>query len=175
MWNESRSRGLAPPARGYGRGMPRIPRSALPDGAFHVTARGVDGTPIVIDDLDRLFLAALVRGTAGALGWGCRAWCLMTNHFHLVVEATSARVSEGMKRINQLHAQRFNRRHGRRGHLFQDRFASQVIEDDDYLEVVCAYVLANPLRAGLTTRAEDWRWAGLGTPSFAEGGRPGRR
>jgi REP element-mobilizing transposase RayT len=74
-----------------------------------------------------------------------------------------------MKRINGLHAQRFNHRHGRRGHLFQDRFASWLIEDDEYLEVVCRYVLANPVRAGLTKRAEEWRWAGLGTPSFAAG------
>ena len=149
--------------------MPRVPRSSLPDGVFHVTARGVDGAPIVADDLDRLFFVALVRGTVSAFEWACHAWCLMTNHFHLVVEAPQPRVSAGMKRINQLHAQRFNRRHDRRGHLFQGRFAAFVIADDDYLEAVCRYVLANPVRAGLTERVEDWRWAGLGTPSLAEG------
>jgi putative transposase len=149
--------------------MARIPRSELPDGAYHLTARGVNGGPIVLDDLDRLFFAALLRSTVLSLDWCCHAWCLLTNHFHLVVEAPRVRVSAGMKRINGLYAQRFNHRHARRGHLFQDRFASWVIDDDDYLTAVCNYVLANPVRAGLTERAEDWRWAGLGTPSFADG------
>jgi putative transposase len=152
----------------------RIPRSALPDGAYHVTSRGVDGAPIVRDDFDRLFFVGLVRGTVALHDWLCHAWCLMTNHFHLVVESPHAPLSAGMKRINQLHAQRFNRRHDRRGHLFQDRFASYPIDDDEYLEAVCRYVLANPVRAGLTARVEDWRWAGLGVPSFAAGS-PTRR
>ncbi|MDQ3823748.1 MAG: transposase [Actinomycetota bacterium] len=149
--------------------MARVPRSALPDGAYHITARGVDGAPIVLDDLDRLFFARLLRSTALTLDWGLHAWCLLTNHFHLVVEAPRIRVSAGMKRINGLYAQRFNLRHARRGHLFQDRFASWVIEDDDYLETVCGYVLANPVRAGLVRSVEEWRWAGLGIPSFAPG------
>ena len=151
--------------------MARIPRSALPDGAYHITARGVDGAPIVLDDLDRLFFARLLRATVATFDWSCRAWCLMTNHFHLVLEARRADVSAGMKRLNGLHAQRFNHRHARRGHLFQDRFASWLIDDDEYLEIVCHYVLANPVRAGLTSRPEDWRWAGLGPPSFAAGSR----
>ena len=151
--------------------MARIARSALPDGAYHVTSRGVDGDAIVRDDFDRLLFAKLLRGTITEFGWGCRAWCLLTNHFHLVLEARRSDVSAGMKRLNGLHAQRFNSRHGRRGHLFQDRFASWVIDDDDYLEVACEYVLANPVRAGLTDRPEDWRWAGLGAPSFAVGSR----
>jgi putative transposase len=146
----------------------RIVRSTLPDGRYHVTARGVHGEPIVLDDLDRLFFAALLRGTAVLHDWACHAWCLMTNHFHVVVEAEIDRISVGMKRVNQLHAQRFNLRHGRRGHLFGDRFASFVIDDDEYLEAVCGYVLANPVRAGLAERVEDWRWSGLGLPSFGE-------
>ena len=149
--------------------MARLPRSELPDGAYHITSRGVDGAPIVADDLDRLFFVALVRGTVSAFEWACHAWCLMTNHFHLVVEAPRVRVSAGMKRINGLHAQRFNHRHARRGHLFQDRFASWVIDDDEYLHAVCEYVLANPVRAGLVGRVDEWPWAGLGTPSLGLG------
>jgi REP element-mobilizing transposase RayT len=135
-----------------------------------VIARGVNRAPIVADDLDRLFFAGLLRGTIALFDWGCHAWCLMDNHFHLVIEAPRARLSAGMKRINQLHAQRFNHRQGRTGHVFQGRFASYVIEDDEYLEAVCRYVIANPVRAGLTVRADDWRWCGLGPPSFDEGG-----
>jgi putative transposase len=151
--------------------VPRIARNLLPDGVFHVTSRGVDGAPIVLDDLDRLCFVGLLRGTTALYEWACHAWCLMTNHFHVVVEAPTTRLSAGMKRINGLHAQRFNRRHGRRGHLFQDRFAAEVVDEDDYLETVCRYVLENPVRAGLSARPEDWRWAGLGPPSYAPGSR----
>ena len=151
--------------------MARIARGSLPDGAYHVSSRGVDGEPIVRDDFDRLFFARLLRATVSAFNWDCRAWCLLTNHFHLVLEARRADLSAGMKRLNGLYAQRFNGRHRRVGHLFQGRFASWVIDDDDYLEIACESVLANPGRAGLTERVEDWRWAGLGAPSFAVGSR----
>jgi REP element-mobilizing transposase RayT len=167
MWIDLRAASVpgSPPATVVA--MARIPRSELPDGVYHITSRGVDGAPIVVDDLDRLFFVTLVRSTVVGLDWVCHAWCLLTNHFHLVIEAPRVSVSAGMKRINGLHAQRFNHRHARRGHLFQDRFGARVIEDDDYLEAVCGYVLANPVRAGLTKRVEDWRWCGLGTPTVA--------
>jgi putative transposase len=176
LWNKARGGLSAAALRATVAFVPRIPRSALADGAYHVTARGVNGAPIVVDDLDRLFFASLLRGTATLFEWVCHAWCLMTNHFHLVVEAPQVGLSGGMKRINQFHAQRFNTRHDRSGHLFQGRFAAELIADDDYLEAVCEYVLGNPVRAGLTQRPEDWRWSGLGPPSFGAGSalrRPG--
>jgi len=89
----------------------------------------------------------------------CHIYCLMPNHFHLVLEGKLDNVSAGMHQLNGLYATRFNRRHERTGHLFQGRFGLRVIEDESYLEDACRYVLENPVRAGLCERAEDWPWS----------------
>jgi len=138
--------------------MARRLRSDLPDGFFHVTARGVDGTAIVRDDEDRHGFLELLADAAGHYRWRCHAFCLMDNHYHVVLEATQEDLSNGMHRMNGVHAQRFNLRHGRRGHLFGDRFASWVIATEDHLFAACRYVLENPVRAGLCERPQDWPW-----------------
>jgi REP element-mobilizing transposase RayT len=84
----------------------------------------------------------------------------MGNHYHLVVEARLERISDGLRRLNGLHAQRFNERHGRVGHLFGDRFHARVIRDDEQLASACAYVWNNPVRAGLCPAEADWPWSG---------------
>jgi putative transposase len=145
----------------YGRRVTRQLRSDLPDGIFHVTARGVDGTVIFLDDTDRLRFLDLYRQSVERHDWLCHTFCLMTNHYHLVVEAARAAVSAGIHRLNGLHAQRFNRCHRRTGHLFGDRFSSWVIEDEEHLTAACEYVLHNPVRAGLCERPEDWPWSGI--------------
>ena len=83
----------------------------------------------------------------------------MDTHYHVVAGARRVELSDGMHRLNGLHAQRFNRRHSRTGHLFGDRFASWLIEDEEYLGNACRYVLENPVRAGLATDVGDWPWA----------------
>lgn len=137
--------------------MARRPRHDLPDsGAFHITMRGVDGCDIYRDDDDRYrFLRLLGLGTRVA-EWRLLAYCLMRNHFHLVVLGELERISKGMHAVAFRHAQAFNRRHLRRGHLYQDRFHAQVIRDDEHLGAACAYVLGNADRAGVT----DWPWRG---------------
>jgi REP-associated tyrosine transposase len=124
-----------------------------------VTARAVFGTALFENDLDRIDFLQLLGSTAALLEWRCHAHCLMGTHYHLVLEATQARLSEGMRRLNGSYARRFNKRHGRRGHLFDERFASWVIRDERHLEAAIAYVLENPVRAGLCAQAEDWQWA----------------
>ena len=86
------------------------------------------------------------------------ALCLMTNHYHLVVETPRPQLSAGFHRLNGVYAQRFNNRHERRGHLFGDRFWSSVIDSEEYLAAVCRYVLGNPVRAGLCELSHDWPW-----------------
>jgi putative transposase len=143
------------------RRVPRRPRSELPDeGVFHLVARGVDSCAIVRDDDDR-------RGFLGQLGdslrrfdLSCYAFCLMNTHYHLVAEGQLAAISRALHRLNFLHAQRFNRRHERTGHLFGDRFSAWLIWDERHLENTCNYVLANPVRAGLCEYREDWPWSG---------------
>jgi putative transposase len=140
--------------------MARQPRSELPDGFFHVTARGVAGGDLFRDDVDRALFVELLARAGITFRWACHAYCLMTTHYHLLIESSRPALSHGMHRLNGLYAQNFNARHGRRGHLFEERFSAYVIEGDAYLENACYYVLHNPVRAGLCESAEDWPWNG---------------
>ena len=141
--------------------MGRQPRCNLPEfGAFHVINRGVDRQAIYRDDEDWLFFTMLLRRAAANFGWTLAAYVLMTNHFHLIVIGELERLSRGMHSLSFRYATNFNDRHARTGHLFQGRFGAKSIEGDEYLERVCAYVLANPVRAGLCDRFEDWPWLG---------------
>jgi len=85
--------------------------------------------------------------------------CLMTNHFHLVLETVRPLLSAGMQRLNGRYAGWFNRKYGRTGHLFGDRFGARVVESDSYLAEVCTYVINNPVRAGLCAHPADWPWS----------------
>jgi len=140
--------------------VPRILRSHLDDGYFHVTARGNRSSILFVDDLDRIDFLQLLRSTKKRFEWRCLAHCLLGTHYHLIVEASRENLSAGMQRLNGVYARRFNRRHGYRGHVFEDRFASFVIEDEPHLQAAVTYVHQNPVRAGLCKRAEDWRWSG---------------
>jgi REP element-mobilizing transposase RayT len=139
--------------------MPRLPRNHLGDGYFHATARAVFGAELFTDDLDRLDFLKLFRSTAALFDWRCHAHCLMGTHYHLVLAATRASLSDGMRRLNGDYARRFNKRHGRRGHLFDERFSSFAVEDERHLEAAIEYVLQNPVRAGLCEDARDWQWS----------------
>ncbi len=141
--------------------MARRPRYVFSDGSFHVTARGAGRIAIYRDDDDCRTFLGLLGLVARTHRWRVHAFCLMTNHYHLVVEATVAQLSAGFQRLNGRYAQSFNGRHGRWGHLFGERFWSGQIEDEDELGAVCRYVVANPVRAGLCAYPADWRWIGL--------------
>lgn len=146
--------------------MGRVPRTSLPDGYFHVVARGVAGGPIFLDDADRAAFLRLVALCERRHGWTCHALTLLSTHYHLVLETTRERLSAGLHSLNGRYARLFNRRHGRFGHLFAERFAARVIESDEYLYDACAYVLLNPVRAGLCDRPDDWPWS---SSSFGAG------
>ena len=138
--------------------MARRPRSLLPDGFFHLTARGVARAAIYRADDDYRFFLSLVRRVTERWAWDWHALCLMPNHYHFVVETTRAALSDGMHRVNGLYAAAFNDKYRRSGHLFGDRFAARAIDDEDYLRATCRYVALNPVRAGLCEHAEDWPW-----------------
>jgi len=87
------------------------------------------------------------------------AFCLMTNHYHLLVELTAPRLSVGMQVLNTTHAVRFNRRHEGAGHVFDARFHSTLVDDMDYGQEVVRYIALNPVRAGLCDRPEQWPWS----------------
>lgn len=141
--------------------MPRLPRAALPvSGIYHVTSRGVDRCAIFLDDDDRKAFVESIRTTGKRLRWKCHAYCLMGNHYHLIVETSLDRLSAGFHRVNGIYAQRFNKRHDRVGHLFQDRFHARVLRDDEHLGHACEYVWNNPVRVGLCDEAHEWPWGG---------------
>ena len=138
--------------------MPRVPRSLFPDGLFHVATRGVAKMPIYHDDNDRRNFLSLLALVVQDYEWTCQAFCLMTNHYHLVLEATREDLSDGMQILNGDYAQGFNDKYGRWGHLFGDRFWSRSLHEDE-LEHVCLYVMENPVRAGLCEAIADWPWS----------------
>ena len=138
--------------------MPRVLRRELPpEGIYHVTARGISGQPIFVHDLDRLDFLSLFDKATSTATWTCQAWCLMDTHYHFVLETSMHALSQAMHRLNTAYAQRFNRRHRRRGHLFESRFSAWVIRDEKHLEATCQYVFDNPERAGIET---PWPWRG---------------
>jgi putative transposase len=139
--------------------VPRIPRSALPDGYFHVTSRGNRGAHIFLADLDRLDFLDLLRSTVVRSEWRLHAHCLMGTHYHLLLDAPRERLSEGMHRLNGVYALRFNRRYGLKGHLFETRFSSHVLRDESHLSAAVLYILENPVRAGLCNDPSDWPWS----------------
>jgi REP element-mobilizing transposase RayT len=132
-----------------------------------VTTRGVARSTIARDDADgRLFLTLLAEVTRRAR-WDCQVFCLMPNHYHLIVASELAWLSHGMHRLNGTYAEAFNARYARSGHLFGDRFAAWTIRDDEHLRAACAYVLQNPVRAGLCDSADEWPWSGASTSILA--------
>jgi putative transposase len=141
--------------------MPRRPRSDLPEvGAYHVASRGTNHGDIYLDDIDRKSFMTILGRVVATHEWKCHAFCLMTTHYHLIVETERSKLSRGMQVLNGRYAQLFNQRHDRDGHLFRARYAVYVIEDEVGLEASCLYVLENPVRAGLCEKPSDWVGAG---------------
>lgn len=91
--------------------------------------------------------------------WTCLAYCLMTNHYHVILQLTEPNLSVGMQRLNWLYALRFNERHGHVGHLFESRFHSRSIATTEHLMTALGYVVLNPVRAGLCSDPAEWNWS----------------
>ena len=106
-----------------------------------------------------MFVVLLER-TARQLDWQIHAYCLMTTHYHAVIETQHSNLSRGMQRINSRYVREFNGRWARFGSLVATRFTSRLIEDDDYFSEACRYVFMNPVSAGLCKKPADWRWSG---------------
>lgn len=149
------------PARRIFDEMPRPLRSLYPPGYYHVFARGVNRCEIFRSRADRIEFLRLLAAAVPRFRWSCWAFCLMSNHYHLVLEARQPRLSAGMQWLNGVYAARFNLAHGRVGHLFGGRFGAIAIESEDQLAVTCDYVLQNPVRAGICATAADWPWSRL--------------
>ncbi|HSE04322.1 MAG TPA: transposase, partial [Methylomirabilota bacterium] len=139
--------------------MSRPLRLQLPGGVYHVTARGNDRRPIFEDDEDRARFVTVLATTVARHHVLCHAYCLMGNHYHLLLQTREANLSRAMRHLNGVYTQRFNRRHERCGHVLQGRFGAQLVDGDAYLREVCRYIVLNPVRAGLVSHPRDWRWS----------------
>ncbi len=139
--------------------MARPLRIEFPGAIYHVTSRGNAHQAIFEDDADRLEFFAVLTGAVERYGWLCHAYCLMDNHYHLMVETPDGNLARGMARLNGLYTQRFNRHHQRIGHLFQGRYKAILVERESYLLELCRYLVLNPVRAGLVRRAAAYRWS----------------
>jgi putative transposase len=130
------------------------------DGAvYHVTSRGNERKAIFRDHEDRMGFLETLRKINERFNWICHAYCLMNNHYHLIIETPDGNLSHGMRQLNGVYTQYFNRRHNRVGHIFQGRYKAILIEKEGYLLEVSRYVVLNPVRAKAVERPEDWNWS----------------
>ena len=139
--------------------MPRKPRVDVSDTIHHTVARGNAGIRIFADNDDRRAFVADLALAAERYAWLIHAYCLMDTHFHLIVETPEPTLGSGMQRLTGRYAYGFNRRHRRYGHLFAGRYSDSVIETEAHAIVTGAYVVLNPVRAGLVSDAADWPWS----------------
>jgi putative transposase len=145
--------------------MARPPRDDAPGVAHHLMLRGIERRSIFADDADREDFLRRLAKLAIELGFLVFAWVLMPNHVHLVVRSGQARISRLMARLGTGYARRFNERHERVGHLFQNRFRSRRVVDDADLMGLVLYVTRNPLEAAIVpdgAALEEFAWCGLG-------------
>jgi len=150
--------------------MPRRDRCLLPGVACHVTQRGVDRRETFSADADRETYLSLLRQNREDAGVGLLAWCLMTNHIHLIaIPDREDSLAVLLRRVHGRYAQYYNARYGRSGHLWQNRYFACSL-GPGHLWAALAYVEMNPVRAGLVKRAVDYRWCSaaerLGRPSM---------
>ena len=139
--------------------MARALRIEVAGGVYHVVSRGNARESIFVDDRDRERFLEVLAVAVERYGLICHAYCLMGNHYHLLVETPRANLSLAMRHLNGVYSQLFNRVHRRVGHLFQGRFAAMLIEKEGYLLAVARYVVRNPVRARLCLEPAQWRWS----------------
>jgi len=129
---------------------------------YHITSRGDRREAIYEDDTDRHKFLDLLAEAVERFNWVCHAYCLMSNHYHLLIETPEANLSKGMRHLNGVYTQASNRRHRRNGHLFQGRFKAIVVDRDNYLLELTRYVVLNPVRAKRVEAPGDWPWSSYG-------------
>lgn len=139
--------------------MARPLRLSFPGAVYHVTSRGNARHDIVADDRDRSQWVSLLAHVIDRYGWMCHAYCLMDNHYHLVIETPKPNLSIGMRQLNGRYTQAYNRRHEQVGHVFQGRFTAILVEKDAHLLELCRYVVLNPVRAKMVGHPRLWVWS----------------
>lgn len=139
--------------------MSRPRRLEYPGAVWHVTSRGNDRREVFRDDADRERFLSILGRTVELFRWKLHAYVLMGDQYHLLVETPEPTLSRGMRQLNGVYTQAFNRAHRRVGHLFQGRFNAILVEKRAHLLELCRYIVLNTARAGLVRSARDWPWS----------------
>ncbi len=139
--------------------MPRVARLKSSTSVYHIIIRGINRQNIFQDNEDMLEYLKVLKKYKGVSGFEIYAYCLMNNHIHLLIKVIIEDVSIIMKRIGSKYVYWFNKKYERTGHLFQDRFRSEPVEDDAYLLTVLRYIHQNPLKAGIVDTLDEYRWS----------------
>jgi len=139
--------------------MARPLRIEFPGAVYHVTSRGNARDTIFINDSDREDFLWILGSVIQRYNWLCHAYCLMDNHYHLLIETIEGNISQGMRQLNGVYTQKLNGKHARTGHIFQGRFKAILVEKESYLLEVSRYIVLNPVRAKMVERPEAWRWS----------------
>jgi REP element-mobilizing transposase RayT len=134
-------------------------RIEFPGALYHVTARGDGREAIYVGDADRGDFLAVLAWVVKRFNWRCHAYCLMDNHYHLLLETPEPNLSKGMRQLNGVYTQRFNRRHRRVGHVLQGRFKAILVEKDSYLVELARYIVLNPVRAKIVRKPHTYPWS----------------
>jgi REP element-mobilizing transposase RayT len=127
---------------------------------YHVTSRGNERKAIFRNESDFSTFIEVLNDVCERYNWVIHAYCLMANHYHLLIETPDANLSKGMRQLNGVYTQRFNRNYQRVGHLFQGRYKSILVDKDSYLLELCRYIVLNPVRAkGMVGHPSEWLWS----------------
>jgi REP element-mobilizing transposase RayT len=126
---------------------------------YHVTSRGDGQKDIYRNDQDRRDYLSVLSDVCKRFNWSVHAYCLMSNHYHLLIETPDGNLSQGMRQLNGVYTQQFNRNHERVGHVFQGRYKAILVQKEAYLLELSRYIVLNPVRASMVRAAKDWPWS----------------
>ncbi|MCR4792238.1 MAG: transposase [Lachnospiraceae bacterium] len=143
--------------------MPRGARKTSSTDIYHVMLRGINRQDIFEEDEDKKFFLWIIRECIKVSGCDIYAYCLMSNHVHILIRTKTESIGVIMKRIGTRYVLYFNEKYGRVGHLFQDRFISEAVEDDRYFLTVLRYIIQNPMKAGIEQRPGSYMWSSYRT------------
>jgi len=139
--------------------MARPLRIEYPDAVYHVTSRGNARNYIFHSDQDREKFLFILDTVVRRFNWLCHAYCLMDNHYHLLIETPDGNLSSGMRQLNGIYTQKYNYLHGKTGHVFQGRYKAILVDKESYLLELSRYVVLNPVRAKMISKPEEWKWS----------------
>jgi putative transposase len=126
---------------------------------YHVMSRGNRREALYLDDTDFARFLTTLGEVCDRFNWVVHAYCLMSNHYHVLIETPDGNLSRGMRQLNGVYTQWFNRRHRKVGHLFQGRYKAILVQKEAYLLELSRYVVLNPVRAGMVAAPEEWFWS----------------